>query len=347
MTSSLRTFAFATAILALTACANLGALNPTPNPLARSSQPAVRFAPPTYTYYTVDYPNEHPSRITGIAKNREIVGVYGNNGSKGPYHSFTSLYSASQPYTQFQDDDYPNSESTYMTSIAIPPKSTDSIQAGYVITPADLQGTWGVIKNKGLWSLVRRNRGEKLCHMMELFGIDAKYDAVGFYWNQSSSSKTCSKYTQYAAEVVPGEGFHEYPHVTGTYPTATGINGANLMVGSTNVSGDGASEGWTRGQADSYKYWNFEANSRFSTQMNALNDAGVVVGTYKDLTGNWHGFIVWNLFSASKQPQWESIDEPSGDETNTVISGIDDSEDICGWYTGTDGLIHGFVGIRQ
>lgn len=347
MTASLRSFAFATAILSLTACANLGALNPTPQAFAGSFSPAVRSAPPTYTFYTVDYPNKHPNRITGIAKNREIVGVYGNNGSQGAYHSYTSQYSASQPYTQFQADDYPNSESTYMTSIAIPPKSTSSIQAGYVITPADLQGTWGVINNKGLWSLVRRNRGERLCHMMELFGIDAKYDAVGFYWDDNSPSGDCAKYTQYSTEVVPGEGFHDYPHVTGAYPTATGINGAGLMVGSTDISGDRPSKGWTRGQADSYKYWNFEDKSRDSTQMNGLNDAGVVVGTYKDLTGNWHGFIVWNLFSASKQPKWESIDEPSGDQTGTVISGIDDSGDICGWYTGTDALIHGFVGIRQ
>lgn len=344
MTPSLRIVASAFAALALSACANLSALNPTPRTLA----PSARHTVAGFTFYTVDYPGKHPNRITGIAKNREIVGVYGNNGSQGPYHSFTALYgSGSTPYAQFEPDDFPNSESTYMTSISLPPNSSSVIQAGYVITPADLQGTWGVINDKGLWSLVRRNRGERLCHMMELFGIDAAYDAVGFYWADNSRSGDCAKYTQYSVEVVPGEGFHEYPHVTGAFPVATGINRAGLLVGSTNISGSGASKGWTRGQADSYKYWNFENKSRESTLMNGMNDAGVVVGTYKDLTGNWHGLIVTNLFSQTKQPVWQSIDEPDGNQSSTVISGIDPLGDICGWYTGTDGLIHGFVGIRQ
>ncbi|HET6275344.1 MAG TPA: hypothetical protein VFE16_05315 [Candidatus Cybelea sp.] len=344
---ALRTVESALAAFTLAACANFGTSNLTPQGFSAHASPVGRSAAAAFTFYTVDYPNEHPNRITGIAKNREIVGVYGNNGSQGPYHSYTSLYNASQPYTQFQVDDFPNSQSTYMTSIAIPAHSTTAIQAGYVITPADLQGNWGVINNKGLWSLVRRNRGERTCHMMELFGIDAKYDAVGFYWNDDSPSGTCGKYTQYPTEVVPGEGFHDYPHVLGAYPSATGINRAGLLVGSTDVSGNGASKGWTRGQADSYKYWNYDNKSRLSTLMNGMNDAGVIVGTYKDLTGDWHGFIVSNLFSTTKQPVWQSIDEPDGDQESTVISGIDGSGDICGWYTGTDGLIHGFVGIRQ
>ncbi len=343
----MKIFAYATAAIALAACANFGSLNPTPQGLGPSSRSIVRDTTAGFTFYTVDYPKQHPTRITGIAKNREIVGVYGSNAKNNPYHSFTSLYDASQPYAQFQHDDYPLADSTYMTSIAIPDHSTSSIEAGYAMSVSDLPGTWGVIDNKGLWSLVRRNRGERLCHMMQFFGIDANYDAVGQYWYDKSPSGGCARHTQYATELVPGERFHDYPNIVGPDIAATGLIKSGLMVGSTNISGTGLSKGWTRGQADSYKYWNYDGKTRDSTLMNGMNDAGVVVGTYKDELGNWHGFIVHNLFSTSKHPVWTTIDEPNGDQTNTVVSGIDGLGDICGWYTGTDGVVHGFVGIRQ
>jgi len=309
-----------------------------------------------YTFYTVDYPYESPNRITGIADNQEIVGVYGSGIGSGSqaYHSFTSQYNSSQPYTQFQNDDYPNAPSTYMSSITQLPHSGGVIQSGYVVDPDDLNGTWGVLDDKGLWTLIRRHRGEGKCHMMELFGINESYFSVGFYWQDDGPpSGGCAKHTQYITEVRPGEGFHDFSQVVGKNPVAYGVNKSGWLVGSTDNSASAASQGWTKmvckgcRKGTQVAYWNYNNNSNFSTQMLGVNNAGTVVGTYQDSSGNWHGLVATNLLSVSGQPGWQSIDEPNGNQTSTVISGIDNNGDICGWYTGTDGLTHGFVGLYQ
>jgi hypothetical protein len=321
--------------------------------LSRTAKPASASG---FTFYTVDYPHESPNRVTGIADNQEIVGVYGDNSSSSnAYHSFMSPYSSSQPYTQFQNDDYPNGTSTYMASISVPANSGSILQAGYTTTPGDLQGTWGVTNSNGLWTLIRRHDGEGNCHMMELFGTNTNNNfVVGFYWyDDSPPSGNCSKHTQYVTEVRPGEKFHDFPQVVGENPVATAVNKSGWLVGSTDNSGTEASQGWTKmvckgcQKGTQVLYWNYNNDPNHSTQFLGMNDSAVVVGTYQDASGDWHGLIATNLLSTSLQPTWQSIDEPDGNQSNTVISGIDNSGDICGWYTGTDGLTHGFVGIYQ
>ncbi|MBV9333056.1 MAG: hypothetical protein JO146_03535, partial [Candidatus Eremiobacteraeota bacterium] len=273
------------------------------------------------------------------------------------YHSFNSTVSGSQPYTQFANDDYPNAPSTYMTAIMSASKGSGVVQSGYAIVPYTLQGTWGLVNNKGLWTLVQKHAGEGKCHMMELFGLNAvsgsDYSA-GFYWHDDSPpSGNCSKHTQYVTELRPGEGFHDFA-VSGANPTASGVTNQGWLAGSTDNSGKGPSQGWTkavcnhcRGGVGAVRYWNYNMDSQRSTFINAVNNAGTVAGTYEDSNDNWHGFIANQLFPLTGSPTWKTIDEPSGVGTTTVISGIDNNGDICGWYTGSDGKTHGFVGIYQ
>jgi hypothetical protein len=354
MNRSLTAIACAAVAVAIAGCSNTGSMTPATRGLLGSPTRTKPTSSSGYTFYTVDYPYESPNRITGIADNQEVVGVYGTGtGSLTPYHSFTSQYNSSQPYTQFANDDYPNAPSTYMSSITELPHSGGMIQAGYVVEPDDLNGTWGVLNDQGLWSLIRRHRGEGKCHMMELFGINVNYYAAGFYWQDDSPSGGCAKHTQYVTEARPGGAFHDFSDVVGKNPVAYGVNKSGWLVGSTDNSGSKASQGWTKmvckgcRKGTAVTYWNYNGNGNLSTQMLGLNDAGVVVGTYQDSSGNWHGLVAENLLSISQQPVWQSIDEPNGNQTNTVISGIDNNGDICGWYTGNDGLVHGFVGIFQ
>lgn len=341
------------AAVILSGCGNSSTMTMPGQSMTRTLLRAAPASSSGFTFYTVDYPNQSPNRITGIADNQEIVGVYGDNGSQGSYHSYLSQYSPSQPYTQFQKDDYPNSTSTYMASVRSVSGSSGVVQAGYAIAPGDLLGTWGVVNNKGLWTLIRRHRGEGKCHMMELFGLNANDYAVGFYWHDDTSPpQDCSKHTQYVTEVRPGGAYHDFSKVVGANPAAYGVNKSGWLAGSTDNSG-GPSQGWTKmfckgcNKGTEVKYWNYNNNSNLSTLLFGLNDAGVAVGTYQDGSGNWHGLVASNLLSVSQEPVWQSIDEPDGNQTNTVISAIDNLGDICGWYTGTDGQTHGFVGIYQ
>jgi hypothetical protein len=350
MRRALEAIACAAVAFGLSGCANSGTMTPS------AQAPAARIAPTSssgFTFYTVDYPNQSPNRVTGIADNQEIVGVYGDGGSQNYYHSYTSSAGSKHTYTQFQNDDYPNAPSTYMASIIVAPKGNGVIQSGYAIVPYTLQGTWGLFNNKGLWTLIQKHAGEGKCHMMELFGTNSSYYSVGFYWHDDSPpSGNCSKHTQYVTELRPGEGFHDFTGVSGANPTASGVNSAGWLVGSTDNSGKGPSQGWTkgvckgcRGGQGAIRYWNYNLDSHRSTLMNAVNDSAVVVGTYEDANDNWHGFMATQLFNLSGSPTWKTVDEPSGIGTNTVISDIDNNGDICGWYTGSDGKTHGFVGI--
>jgi len=349
-----RTIACFVVAAAVGGCARSGTMLPVPQGLPGSSILTAPKASAGFKFYTVDYPHKSPNRITGIADNQEIVGVYGTSRTQNPYHSYTSQYDSRQPYSKFQRDDYPNSPITYMASISVA-HSGNSIQAGYVITPGDLHGNWGVINSNGLWTLIRRHRGEGHCHMMELFGSNIGNDfAVGFYWQDDSPpSGFCSKHTQYITEVRPGEGFHDFPQVTGRNPVAEGVTKSGWLLGITDSSGSEPTQGWTKmyckgcRKGTQVKYWNYKNDRHSSTQLLGVNDSGVAVGTYQNANGSWHGLIATNLFSISKQPKWQSIDEPDGNQTSTVISGIDNSGDICGWYTGTDGRTHGFVAIHQ
>lgn len=338
----------ATVAFALSGCAGSGttpSLGSLGNPLQR-----VPTQSSGYTFYTVDYPYESPNRVTAIADNQEIVGVYGGSGSQS-YHSYTSQYNSG--YTQFANDDYPNSPGTYMAGILYTSKGI--VQAGFGVVPYTLNGTWGLINNKGLWTLVQKHPGGGKCHMQELFQINSSYYAVGFYWQDNSPpSGDCSKHTQIVTELRPGGVFHDFTGISGAAPSANGINKSGWLAGSTDTSGKGPSQGWTkavckgcRGGVGGVRYWNYNNDSKKSTQMLGVNNSGVVVGTYEDSSDNWHGFVATNLFPLTATPSWQTIDEPNGNGTNTTISGIDNSGDICGWYTGTDGLTHGFVGIYQ
>jgi hypothetical protein len=345
------------ATIGAVACSNQGSSVVSVDP----SRPNVVAASP-YTYYNpIDYPNKSPNRITGIADNKEIVGVYGD-GSTTLYSSYTLNYhtpSPSQsPYPTFVNLNYPDAPNgTYLTSIVQPSSnSKDTVKAGYVINPdghnGNLPGEWGVVDNEGLWTLIQNHPGAgMMCHNTELFGIDAKYNAVGFSWlshNGSCTDKT-STYSQVATEVQAGGNFNDYKQAPGTFSVATGIyetgspsNLTSWVVGSTNNSGSGTSEGWISPSKGNFTPWQYPG--AISTQFNGVNSAGEVVGTYKDSNSKWHGFTVTGLFTGSSHPS-SPID--LGDKKNTVVSGVDSSGDICGWYEASDGLDHGFVGIHN
>lgn len=317
-----------------------------------------------YTIYTVDDPKGQPNFVTGIDDDRKVVGVYGSGGSTNLYNSYTAKYhtpSPSQsPYPTFVTDNYPDAPGgTYMASIVKSGSTASkSIEVGYAITPGgyngNLNGNWGVVDNKGIWTLIGKypNAGGH-CHHLELFGVDSSYTAVGLYWKGSGVYQgECSgaNKTQYAFEVTAGEKYSDFPKLNNVYgataPVATGVyeNGSAIwIVGSTDSTG-ASSSGWTTTDGNTFTLLTFN-NSGRSTLFYALNSSGTVAGTEEGAGSAWHGFTVSNLFGAG-QPAWsQTID--LGNNSDTVVSGINDQGDICGWYETGDGKMHGFVGIHQ
>jgi len=349
-----------TVALTLEACSSSGT-----SPLATGGRAA---APATsgYTfYYPIDNPSGQPNFITGIDHNRKIVGVYGTAGSSNPYNSYTAKYqspSPSQsPYPTFVNDNYPDAPGgTYMSGI-VSQSNAKSLEAGYAITPGgyngNLNGNWGVVDNKGIWTLIAKhpNPGGPHCHHLELFGIDSNFDAVGLYWHaEGTYTGECSgsNKTQYAFEVSLGEtSYTDFKKLNLNYgataPVATGIyeSGSTYwVVGSTDSTG-ASSNGWTTTDGKTFHLYTY-SNSGRSTQFLGLNSAGAVVGTEEGAGSDWHGFTVTGLFQATPNPVWSSLID-LGNNEDTVVSGVNDLGDICGWYKTSDGTIHGFVGIHQ
>jgi PEP-CTERM motif len=82
------------------------------------------------------------------------------------------------------------------------------------------------------------------------------------------------------------------------------------------------------------------------SQILAVNDHGIAVGYYQDSTGSQHGFL-YNTNTGT----YTLLDDPSATFTNgveiTQITGINNSGEITGFYSGPNGVFEGFVGVQS
>jgi probable HAF family extracellular repeat protein len=78
------------------------------------------------------------------------------------------------------------------------------------------------------------------------------------------------------------------------------------------------------------------------SQILGINDQGIAVGYYGDSTASQHGFI-YNTNTG----QYTFLDDPNEGFSNgvevTQITGINNSDEITGFYTDASGVSHGFV----
>lgn len=79
----------------------------------------------------------------------------------------------------------------------------------------------------------------------------------------------------------------------------------------------------------------------FLTQFLGINDNGLAVGYWQDVVGSQHGFL-YNLNTQS----YTFLDDPNAGIVNgteiTQITGINDSNEITGFYVDANGVQHGF-----
>ena len=79
----------------------------------------------------------------------------------------------------------------------------------------------------------------------------------------------------------------------------------------------------------------------FLTQFLGINDNGLAVGYWQDVVGNQHGFI-YNINTQT----YTFLDDPNADQNNglqiTQITGINNSNEIDGFYVDPNGVQRGF-----
>ncbi len=314
----------------------------------------------SYTFTTVDNSAGLNNKIMGINDNSEIIGVYYNPGSIVVGNSYVSQPSSGS-YTIFTLNNWPDAHTnngaggTYMTSLATTANYAQPIAAGYAYDPGGMPGggngsrlgVWGVADNQGLWSLIKLHTGQKAggCIGTQLNGINAAGYSVGEYGDPANSC------LMRAFEELPGGSSKNIvPASPSPYVyAATGIDDGLNVVGWLQPSKTSATtKGWygypygvngCKTKPYCYTVLTYD-NKGYSTQLLGINATSAIVGSYIQ-SGVTHGLL---LTSPTNNPSWQTIDEPNA-KSITVVNGINDSGDICGWYNDGNGNLHGFVGV--
>lgn len=304
------------------------------SPMDTSQQRSINVAPlavatatPTpipFTFQTVDDPASNTNQVNGINQLGKIVGVYGAGQSSSLYESYTS-----QPtYSKFVGMNYPGSQGTFGTSL-----SSNKIQAGYVIDPNSLSGTWGFVRINGLWTLLEDpNEGTGNNAITEIWGLNDSEFAVGYYVNASG--------TDVPFELqVPTETFTDLRPPGATAAGAMGINGRGDISGwETTTKG---TEGFFLKAGTYYAFTYPSAKSTYALSVNWQQQVG---GYYVDTSGMAHGFVLTSPTHGGGQQVWQSVDEPNA-VAGTWITGLNNHDDICGYYVDGNGARHGFVAV--
>jgi hypothetical protein len=275
---------------------------------------------PSYTYTTVDDPNSNVNQVTTINQLSKIAGVY----EGGSASNIPQSYSSEPIYTKFKNMNEPNTQGTFVTSI-----SSNRYVAGYVLDPNGESGIWGFVRVRGLWTLFQDDN-----QATEILGINDSENAVGFYVNSSGID-------------VPFElNVPQNTYITLDPPGATGNAEA------TGITGKGEIAGWeqTSGSVISWylqggTYYQF-SYSGFNTYALSVNWSDQVVGYYTDSAGLSHGFILTGPTKGGAEQVWQTIDEPNA-VYGTVVTGINNHHDICGYYIDASGVQHGFIAVPQ
>jgi len=280
--------------------------------------------PIPFVYQTVDDPSSTKNEVTGINQLSKIVGVYGaGQGSTTP-----QSYTSQSPFTKFRGLNYPGAQGTFMTSL-----SSNKLQAGYVMAPGNQNGTFGVTRIGGVWTLFADpNEGTGSNAVTEIFGINDSEYAVGYYVNSSGSD------APFELNVPTGVFTDIMPPGT-TNAVATGIDGKGNIAGWESTSAGAKGFILVNGTYYTYTYPGSTATYALS-----LNWADQIVGDYVDSSGNTHGFYLIGPTHGGATQVWQSIDEPNAAH-GTWVTGINNHHDICGYYVDANGIEHGFIAV--
>jgi hypothetical protein len=319
------TIALGLCALLLSACNGPAASSSPPGMIPARSKvpsPATTGTPIPFTFITVDDPNSNTNMVTGINQLAKVVGTFGGGSASNIAESYDSV----PPYTRFLGLNYPGAQGTVATSL-----TSNKTIAGYVISPQQLSGTWAFVRTNGVWALMKNHKeGSGTSAVTEILGINDSKLAVGFFLNTAGVSVpfVLDTATEQFTSLNP-------PNAIGA--VATGINGKGNISGTETLSG-GAQIGY---YLQTGTYYQIAYPKALMTQVLSLNWQDQVVGEYED-AGGIHGFLLDNPTSGGGARQWQSVDEPNAVGA-TVITGIDNHDDICGWYIDSAGHVNGFV----
>jgi hypothetical protein len=277
----------------------------------------------TYTFQTVNYPDDTFTQLLGINNQGVIAGHHGATINKG----FTLVLP-----NIFTSENVTNSVQTQVTGIN--DRNGMPKTVGFYIDSKNR--THGFQLTDGVFATVDFP-GEPF---NQLLGVDNKKQAVGYYSSNAAGSAPDHAYIyDECANAACSAGVFELlviPDSNGG-AQATGINDAGNVCGFY-IDNNGVIHGFLLVQG-TLTTLNFPGSSVTATAALGIDNAGHVVGNYTDSMGS-HGLV----YTISKN-SFESVDDPDGlvgGLQTTVVNGINDKGVLVGFY-GNAPINPGFV----
>jgi hypothetical protein len=287
------------------------------------ANPTSTPTPIPFKFQTVDDPNSNHNQVNGINQLGRVVGSYGAGQGSNIWQSYMS----DNPYGKFLGLDDPGAQGTVAMAL-----SSNKIQAGYVLTPVSLLGTWGWVRVGGLWTVLSDpNEGSLNYAVTKFLGINDSEYVVGYYTNSSGTAIPM-------LVDVPNLAFTDLHPPGAINAEATGINGKGNISGWEQTSSTPAQGFYLK--AGTYYPFSYPGSSQ--TEALSLNWQDQIVGTFVDSKGSTHGFMLTGPTYGGSRQVWQKIDAP-GASGGTWVTGISNHDVICGYYVDGSGVQHGFV----
>ncbi|MGC1379845.1 MAG: hypothetical protein WA814_02335 [Candidatus Baltobacteraceae bacterium] len=281
-----------------------------------------------YAFTTLDNQADPTfNRLLGINNLGKISGYYGSGATGHPNRGYV-VY---RPYgpNNFRNENYPGASDTQVTSL----NNKRTIAGLYVARHGAI---FGFVQTKGIWSSykdphLRKGDGS----VTELLGLSDSGLAVGFYTATSGAS-----FNQGFELDEPSGKFHNINPPGAKSAAASGINTKGDIVGFLTRSDDHVAGFLLKGGL----FTEFSYPRATATQALGVNYQDQIAGTYVDRSGASHGFVLTNPLS--KDPTWQSIDDPNG-KGKTVVTSINNHHDLVGYYVDRYGNTDGFLAVPK
>jgi hypothetical protein len=305
----------------LAACASPASPSASPQaPLARTPDTSSG-----YTFQTVDNQVDPTfNEILGINDGAKLTGFYGSGSASDPSVGYIVV----APYGQnnFRKESYPGAVDTELTGL--------NDKRTFVGFFRDSQNNiLGTVLVGGIWTNYKHPNGmPKGKSVTELLGVNSADIAVGFYTDATGVKEPFTldiATNKYQALSPPG----------GDNAVATSISGRGDIVGY--LQKNGHAVGFLLRQGT---YTEFAYPGATDTKFLGVTVYDQIVGSYAGSSGANHGFLLTNPLKESIA--WQRIDEPNAVGT-TVITGINQSGDIVGYYVDSAGNTNGFFASRK
>lgn len=274
-------------------------------------------------FVQIDVPGSSSTTATGINDLNQIVGWYTTNNSSGTGFEYNNA-------------SFINLNISVPGSLATQPLAINDTGSIVGVFTGSL-GSTGFLLNGAGYSAITGPAGSV---ESSATGIDNSGDIAGWYINSSSVTQgfilngSTGVYTTLA---VPGA----------TSTQITGINPAGgIVAGITDVitpqTGPLPVEvGFLYDYGSSTPaFTSFFLPGAMAINSMSINDSGEIACTFTDTSSSIHGCL-------SNGVTFSTVDDPNGIGT-TNLTGINNSGQIVGWFTGTqDSTVHGFTSVPE